>query len=395
MILFLDCASGVSGDMLVAALADLAAKRGVDAPAELQKALRAVGIDEGLATVRPVRRGGLAALAFEVDESPGFASLADLQAAVRASALPPRVAKRVSAVAARMAEAERRVHGGGEPRLHELASVDTAADVVAAVTLAERLAARRVVASPPALGGGTVRTAHGVLPVPAPAVLELLNGLPTRGGDADAGELTTPTGAALLAELVDEWGPLPAGAIGGVGVGAGSRELPGAPNVLRAVAVEEGSVADPHGGAVELLETTIDDASAELLAYAADKLRQAGALDVWFTPALMKKGRPGQVVHALVRAPDRSALAAMLLRETTTFGLRVLPVQRVVADERREVVMVAGGQVHVRLGYLAGLLVTASPEFEDCRRLAEQAGLPLKKVYAAAQAAAFDRFGAA
>jgi uncharacterized protein (TIGR00299 family) protein len=401
MILFLECTSGASGDMLVAALGDAAGRLGHDAGAELARALTAVGIDAAAVTLGPVRRGGLAALGLSVADGPGFATFAELRAAVGASSLRPSTAGRVCAVAERMAAAERVVHGGEhEPHLHELAGLDTAVDLVAAVALFELLGPQKVVASPPALGGGVIHSSHGVLPVPAPAVVELLRGLPTRGGGAEQdGELTTPTGAALLAELVDEWGGLPAGRIVAAGVGAGGRERPGAANVLRALLVDpapvHGSVGgDPHGGEVELLETTVDDATAEVLAYAADRLRSAGALDVWFTPALMKKGRPGHVLHVLARSVDRSLVTETLMRETTTFGVRVLAVDRVVLDERRETVEAAGGPVGVRLGYLDGRLVTVSPEFEDCRAVAEQTGRPLKEVFAAAQAAAYGRFGA-
>ena len=402
MILFLDCASGASGDMLAAALADAAGRLGHDSGAVLRRALVAAGIDASAAGLRPTRRGGLAALSLEVVDGPGFATFAELTAAVAASALEQRTVDRVCAVAARMAAAERAVHGGEyEPHLHELAGLDTAVDLVTVAAFLDLLAPEKVIASPPALGGGSVGSSHGVLPVPAPAVMELLRGLPMRGGGPEEdGELTTPTGAALLAEVVDEWGALPGGRLAAVGVGAGGRERPGAANVLRAVLVDQAdgvcaALPDPHGGAVELLETTVDDATAEVLAYAADKLRAAGALDVWFTTALMKKGRPGHVLHVLARSAERTAMAELLMRETTTFGLRVLPVERVVLDERREDIEAAGDKVRVRLGYLAGRLVTASPEFEDCRRVAEQTGRPLKEVYAAAQAAAFGRFGAA
>ena len=402
MILFLECAGGASGDMLVAALGDAAGRLGHDAGAALARALTAVGVEAAAATLGFVRRGGLAALGLTVSDGPGFASFAELRAAVAASSLPRSTADRVCAVAERMAAAERAVHGGQhEPHLHELAGLDTAVDLVGAVALLELLGPDKVVASPPALGGGVISSSHGMLPVPAPAVVELLRGLPTRGGGAEQdGELTTPTGAALLAELVDEWGALPAGRIVAAGVGAGGRERPGAANVLRAVLVDPATTHvsaadDPHGGEVELLETTVDDVTAEVLAYAADSLRAAGALDVWFTPALMKKGRPGHVLHVLARKAERPMITETLMRETTTFGVRVVAVDRVVLDERRETVEAAGSPVRVRLGYLDGRLVTASPEFEDCRAAAEQTGRPLKEVFAAAQAAAYGLFGAA
>jgi hypothetical protein len=236
------------------------------------------------------------------------------------------------------------------------------------------------------------------LAVPAPAVVELLRGLPTAGaGPHDEGELTTPTGAALLAHLVDEFGTLPAGRLAGLGVGGGRRELARRPNVVRALLVAplDRSPADRSAGAalwsedeVALLETTIDDLAAELLAEAADRLFAAGALDVWFTPAAMKKSRPGTVLHVLASAARRDDVAEMLFRETSTFGVRVLPVRRLLLDERRATVEIEGETVRVRLGFLGGRLVTVSPEYDDCRRAAARAGRPLKDVYDEARAAA-------
>ena len=408
-LLYLECASGVSGDMLAAALLALrassaastagAASSAAADPAEplarvVAPALAAAGIDPAVAHVETVRRGGLSAARFTVDDRPGFETFAELVAAVRRSALDDAVADGVVAVAERMAAAERAVHGGEGEHLHELASLDTAVDLISVLALAAELAPARVVASPPVLGGGTVHTAHGELPVPAPAVIELLRGLPTGGAGAETGELTTPTGAALLSHLVHEFGGLPAGRLAGSGLGAGRRELAGRPNVLRAVLVEPLDRAPGHDTGpwseddVELLETTIDDLPAELLAEAAERLLAAGALDVWTTPATMKKSRPGTVLHVLARPAARAALAEIAFRETSTFGLRVLPARRLLLDERRGTVAVEGEEVRVRLGFLGERLVTASPEYEDCRRVAAGAGRPAKDVYDEARAAA-------
>ncbi len=404
--LFLDCAGGVSGDMLAAALLALSGDDGAahsDAfDAVVAPALAAAGIDPTVVHVAATERGGFAALSFTVDERPGFASFAELTAAVGRAALDDAVRDGVVAVAARLAAAERAVHGRGGEHLHELSNLDTAVDLIAVVSLIRHLAPVRVIAAPPALGAGVVETAHGVLPVPAPAVLELLRGLPTAGdGPAGAGaveaagELTTPTGAALLAELADGFGTLPAGRLAAVGVGAGRRELAGRPNVLRAVLVGPLDRSPQPLGVglwseddVELLETTIDDLSGELLAAAAERLFAAGALDVWFTPAVMKKSRPGTVLHALTRPQDEATVAEAIFRETSTFGVRVVPVRRMLLDERHETVEVGGEAVRVRLGFLGGRLVTASPEYEDCRRAAARAGRPLQDVYDAARAAA-------
>jgi uncharacterized protein (TIGR00299 family) protein len=405
MILFLDCANGVSGDMLVAALLTLAAARGDDPLTGLVRpALTAVGVDPALVASGDVRRGGVAARAFTVADAAGFETFAELIESVRAAALKPSVVEAVVAVARRMAAAEAQVHGDVDEHLHELSGVDTVVDLVSAAVLIDRLSPDTIVASPPALGGGMVRTAHGLVSVPAPAVLALLTGSPVAGGAAageSLSELTTPTGAALLVHYAATFSAMPAGRIVGVGYGAGQREAPGRPNVLRAILIEpssglEGAARALPGPQPEhvLLETNVDDMTSELLAHAADALRAAGALDVWFTSALMKKGRPGVVLHVLAGTADRQRLADAVFAETTSFGLRVLPVARLYADNRREAVVVEGHEIGVRLGYDAGRLVTVSPEYEDVRRVAAAMGRPARAVHEGAQAAARARFGA-
>lgn len=415
MILYLDCASGVSGDMLVAALLAVTGTRPDDPGAlddVVRPALAAAGIDPRLVSIEEARRGGMAALSFKVADGPGFATFDELIMSMYASDLEEPVADAVASIAERMAAAEAEVHGRDEDHLHELSGIDTAVDLVSAAALLHRLAPERIVASPPALGSGTVETAHGRLSVPAPAVLSLLAGLPTAGGPASAneapvGELTTPTGAALLAHFAGSFSGLPAGRVELTGCGAGRREVVGRPNVLRAVLIEplrdadaaetapEPLVAEGHGSRDHvLLETNVDDLSPELLAQASEVLREAGALDVWMSPAFMKKGRPGVVLHVLAAAADRERLAGLVFAETSTFGVRVLPVGRLYAEESRERVTIGGQEVGVRLGYASGRLVTVSPEFEDVRRVAAAVGRPSKVVYEAVQSAARTRFSA-
>ena len=417
MILYLDCSSGVSGDMLVAALLSLAGVREADAGLLddlLRPALAAAGIDPRLVQVEDVRRGGIAALAFKVADQPGFATFDELIMSLYASDLEQPVADTVASIAERMAAAEAEVHGRDAEHLHELSDVDTAVDLICAATLLDRLAPEQVVASPPALGDGEIETAHGLLSVPAPAVLSLVAGLPTAGGApaapagetpaAPLGELTTPTGAALLAHYAAAFGGLPSGRVERVGYGAGRREVPGRPNVLRAVLVDPAAApgvdgealaaaASGHGAAAHVvLEASIDDMTPELLAHAAEALREAGAIDVWMSEALMKKGRPGVVLHVLAAAADREALAAAVFTETTTFGLRVVPCDREYADERRETVKIGKLKVDVRLSFVGGRLATVSPEYEDVRRVAAAVGRPARVVYEAAQSAARSRF---
>lgn len=422
MILYLDCASGISGDMLVGALLSLAGAREAD-PGPLDDALRpalaAAGIDPRLVQIEDTRRGAVAALAFKVADQPGFATFDELIVSLYASDLEHQVADAVASIAERMAAAEAEVHGRGEEdeHLHELSDVDTAVDLICAATLLAKLAPERIVASPPALGDGEIETAHGLLSVPAPAVLSLLSGLPTAGGapavpagetpPAPLGELTTPTGAALLAHYAEAFGGMPAGRVERAGYGAGRREVPGRPNVLRAVLVDpaglpdESAAADAaavpaaggHGaGDHVVLEANIDDMTPELLAHAANALREAGALDVWMSQALMKKGRPGVVLHVLAAAADRGRLTDAVFSETTTFGLRVVPCAREYVEERSESVKIGKLKVNVRLSYVAGRLASVSPEYEDVRRVAAAVGRPARVVYEAAQSAARSRF---
>ncbi len=422
MILYLDCASGISGDMLVGALLSLAGARESDpGPLDdvLRPALAAAGIDPRLVQIEDVRRGAVAALAFKVADQPGFATFDELIVSLYASDLEQPVADAVASIAERMAAAEAEVHGRGdeEGHLHELSDVDTAVDLICATTLLVKLAPEQIVASPPALGDGEVETAHGRLSVPAPAVLSVLSGLPTAGGApavpagetpaAPLGELTTPTGAALLAHFVEAFGGVPAGRVERVGYGAGRREVPGRPNVLRAVLVDPAPLPDESAAASALaapvagghgpgdhviLEASIDDMTPELLAHAADVLRETGAIDVWMSQALMKKGRPGVVLHVLVSAADRELLSKAVFAETTTFGLRVVPCDREYVEERRESVKIGKLKVNVRLSFVGGRLATVSPEYEDVRRVAAAVGRPARVVYEAAQSAARSRF---
>jgi pyridinium-3,5-bisthiocarboxylic acid mononucleotide nickel chelatase len=426
MILYLDCSSGISGDMLVGAMLSLAGARETDpGPLDdvLRPALAAAGIDPRLVQIEDARRGGFAALAFKVADQPGFATFDELIMSLYASDLEEPVADAVASIAERMAAAEAEVHGRGEEQehLHELSDVDTAVDLICAATLLARLAPEHIVASPPALGDGEIVTAHGQLSVPAPAVLSLLAGLPTAGGAsyvragetpaAPLGELTTPTGAALLAHYAEAFGGVPAGRVERIGYGAGRREVPSRPNVLRAVLVDPaagpGDLEAGPAGAVDaaaaaqgghgsgdhvVLEANIDDMTPELLAHAANALREAGALDVWMSQALMKKGRPGVVLHVLAAAGDRERLSAAVFAETTTFGLRIVPCDREYVEERRESVKIGKLRVNVRLSFVGGRLASVSPEYEDVRRVAAAVGRPARVVYEAAQSAARSRF---
>jgi len=256
-----------------------------------------------------------------------------------------------------------------------------------------RLGVTRVVASPVAVGHGTVQAAHGRLPVPAPATAELLTGVPLRACEEE-GELTTPTGAALLVALAESFSAMPPMRVARIGYGAGTRQGKTVPNLLRLLVGEPVEAAGTAGSSSSagdetmwVIETNLDDVTGEVCGYVFDRLFAAGAVDVFATPIQMKKSRPGVLVSALAPAAAVGAVEAALFAETTTFGVRRYAVARRVLDRERVEVTTAHGPVWVKVGRLDGTVTSAAPEYEDCRRIAEAAGLPIKAVYALAMEA--------
>jgi uncharacterized protein (TIGR00299 family) protein len=328
------------------------------------------------------QRADLAATKATVElepDAPTYPRLVDALTVIDRSALPPTDKETASAVFRRLAEAEARVHGVevASVVLHELGSLDTLIDIVGAVAGLRLLGVEQLFASPLPLGRGEIDGAHGVLPLPAPATVELLTsvGAPVSESDAPS-ELVTPTGAALLAQLARF--ERPAMTLERSGCGAGSRNPPGRPNVLRLWLGEQRSAS---GGAVLLIETNIDDMSAELLAYVQERLFTAGAADVWFTPIFMKKNRPATML-SLLCAPDREEdLVRILLEETSTLGVRLREVRR--HEARRETFEFESslGKASVKVKRLPGRKPQVSPEYEACRRLALERNLPLAEVY--------------
>jgi len=380
---WIDCTAGVSGDMLLGAFADLGA--------DLSSTVDALGIGAGV-TVAPTSRGGLRAVKVDVTGTGAqpLRTLADLLATVDRSGLPAAVADRARAVLHRLATAEARVHAMPvEPvHFHEIGAVDTIADVAGVCAAVHALGIDRVVVSPIALGGGTVSTEHGTLPVPAPAVLELLagSGLQAHGGPVDV-ELATPTGVALLAELATASGPMPAMQATAAGAGAGSRDLAGFPNVLRVV-VGQQVTGGGDGDAWLLVEANVDDLDPRLWPEVIDRLLAAGAADAWIAPIVMKKGRPAHTVSALTRDDRAAAVRTALFRESSTIGVRSTPVGKTALDRDWLTVDVAGAQVRVKVARLDGELVNVTPEWDDVVAAARALDRPAKAVLAAAAAAA-------
>jgi hypothetical protein len=297
-------------------------------------------------------------------------------------------------VFAALARAEARVHDvePDEVTFHEVGAIDAIGDVCGIALALEALDVAELACSPLPAPRGLIGAAHGRLPLPAPAVLELLRGAPLYGVDVDV-ELVTPTGAAVVAALAVEFGPLPPMHLEGVGYGAGTRELERLPNVVRVLVGERDRVGgeDAVSDDAVLIEANLDDISPELVPDAAERCFDAGALDVWVSPVQMKKGRPGFVFSALARPSDERAVAEAILRETTTLGVRVSPVRRWELAREWVGVEVDGEPIRVKLGMLDGRVVNVAPEHDDCLAAARRTGRPVKELWAAALAAASQR----
>lgn len=386
MIGWLDCGAGASGDMLLGALVDAGAPLHV-----LQAAIDAVGVEPVLLRAEQVQRGGLGALRVHVEVAgtgagPATRTWADVRGLLEDADLADAVRDVALGVFARLAAAEGAVHRvpAEQVHFHEVGALDAIADVVGACAGAHALGLSGLAASPVALGSGIARGAHGPLPVPAPAVLALLAGAPVHAGPVPH-ESTTPTGAALLAELVSDWGPLPAMTVRRVGTGAGGRDPAEAANVLRLV------LGDPAVGApgqALVLEANVDDLDPRVWPGVLAALLSAGAHDAWLTPVLMKKGRPAHVLSVLLPPAVAPAVRRTVLTETSTIGLRERPVTRTVLARRDDVVDVLGQPVRVKRALLDGEVVNSSPEWDDVAAAALSLGLPAKVVLARAVAAA-------
>lgn len=383
---YVDCVGGMAGDMLLGALLDA----GADADL-VRSGLSRLAVEGLELRVGRTRRGPLDAARVEVRAPPAqpHRGLREVGELVEGARLPPRARERALTTFDRLAVAEGRVHGiaPDEVIFHEVGAADAVADVCGVALALESLGVERIACSPLPVARGIVASAHGPLPLPAPATLALLEGAPLHGVEGDE-ELVTPTGAALVAALVKGFGPLPALRLEATGYGAGARELGRVPNVVRVLVGEAEEVAAPAPTeTVSLVETNLDDLSPELVPDAAQSATAAGALDVWTTPAGMKKGRPGVVVSALVRPEREAAVAEALLRSTTALGVRVARLERFELEREWRAVEVSGEAVRVKLGRLDGEVVNVAPEHDDCARAAERTGRPTVSIWSAALAA--------
>jgi uncharacterized protein (TIGR00299 family) protein len=384
-----DCFSGISGDMTLAALIDA----GVDA-GPIQAGIASLGLPVRV-EIEKVRKGGFAAtyVHVEAEEEKSHRFLPEVEEILHRGKLTARQRELALKIFRRLAEAEAAVHGMPIEKVHfhEVGALDSIADIAGAAIGLDLLGVERFTSAPVATGSGMVQCAHGLMPIPAPGTAELLKGIPLRQSTIKA-ELTTPTGAAILTSIVNEWIDQPAMTIERIGHGAGRRELVEQPNILRLfVGTSPERQRGEYEDRVWVLETNLDDLPAEVIGYCYDLLFAAGAVDVFTTPIFMKKNRPAVLLSVLAPETALSALEEILFRETMTFGIRRYPVERHKLQRRACTVTTPWGPVQGKLGWLEGRPPIFTPEYEDCARLARQHGVPLREVYKQAQQSYSDK----
>lgn len=390
--LYFDCFSGASGDMINGALIDI----GVSL-SRLQEELRKLPLTGYRIRATETRRSGLRAIKFDVDvdQSPQpERRLSDILATIAAAPLSDSVKRLSQQVFIRLGEAEAKAHGVSpeDVHFHEVGAVDSIVDIVSACIGFHELGIEQFVCSPINVGRGMINCSHGQMPVPVAATAELLKGAIIYTSDVDA-ELVTPTGAAIISTVAQEHGSLPPLKLEKVGYGAGTKQWPDRPNLIRLML---GETAGPAAGVqidkVTVIEANIDDSNPELLGYFMETGLKAGALDVFYTPIQMKKNRPAIKLTVICREVDRERMAELIFRETTTVGLRFYEAERRVLDRRWMEVATPFGPIRVKVAYLNESIVNVAPEYDDCKAAAQQHQLPLRQVIEHAVAAFNSQF---
>lgn len=380
---YLDCFSGISGDMLLGALVDAGL-----APEILEAELRKLGLSGWSLSVERVKRGTLTAtkLDFQVEEWRHHRTWKTIRKLIQTSDLDASVKKRALSIFERLAEAEAKVHGVEKDKVHfhEVGATDSILDIIGAAAAFEQLGIEKVIASSLNVGSGTVETQHGTLPVPAPATAALLKEAPVYSAGATA-ELVTPTGAAIVAAEAAEFGGLPGITVSAIGYGAGTNDFKERANVLRVFLGETLPGAQAINDSVSVIEANLDDMNPVVAGHVMEQALAAGALDVFYTPVQMKKNRPGVVLTILCPPEKVNGLSELVFEQTTTIGLRITEAQRRVLAREFVTVTTPHGEVRMKLARLNGHVLNAAPEYEDCRKLAEEKSVPLKQVLADAE----------
>lgn len=381
-IAYFDCFAGISGDMTLGALIGAGAD-----PVRFRDGLAGLGVGGYRIEVGRKIKGVIEATDVRVvlDEPhpPHHRRLKEIQETIRSANLSDRVKQTAGRIFSRLAEAEGRVHGRSpeEVHFHEVGAVDAIVDIVGTAICLELIGWPKVVAGPMPTFHGYLTSAHGTFPLPAPATAEILRGVPWRKLDID-GELVTPTGAAIIVEIASGFGEMPAMTVEKIGYGAGKNDF-GIPNVLRVMVGEE-SVSVPTARSVTVIETNIDDLNPQFYETAMERLFAAGALDVFLSPIQMKKNRPGTLLSVICDPAGAESIAAVVLAETSTLGVRMSRWERVCLDRRWEEVVTRFGTIRIKIGERNGNTITASPEYEDCKRAAAAHGVAIRQVYESA-----------
>ena len=376
--LYFDLIGGASGDMILGALVDA----GVSVK-KLQELLAGLQITEFDLKVQTVNKDGFSAKKLDVlvTDQPPERHLKEIKELIKNSSLPESIQNRALRIFQRIVEIEAGIHNVPveQVHLHELGGTDTIIDITGTLLALDLLGIAKIYSSPVPLGKGFIAGAHGQIPLPSPATTALLNGVPIYGRDIES-ELVTPTGAALLVELVDEFGPLPPMTLTAIGYGAGGRDLP-IPNLLRVLVGEITPDETATLDQLVILETNLDDLNPEVYPHVIDSLFSAGALDVTLTSIQMKKNRPGTKIEVLCKPSDKDGLRAILFQETSTLGIKQYLVDRFALPRTIQKVQTSYGKVRVKIAETSPGNLKISPEYEDCRKLAQKHQVPITKIY--------------
>jgi len=384
-IAYFDCFSGISGDMILGALADL----GNDF-SFIKKELKKLDLKGYSLSHKKVKRGVIETTRVDVkvtEKSSSKRNLKSIISIIKNSGLAEKIKNDSIKIFRRLAEAEATVHGTtiNKIHFHEVGAIDSIVDIVGSVIGIHHLNISKIVSSSINVGSGFVKCDHGTLPVPAPAVVEMLRGVPCFSSGIRQ-ELTTPTGAAVIVTLANEFGSLPELKTDRVGYGAGGKNLKEMPNALRII-LGELSIANELKKEIFVLETNIDDMNPEFYDVVMEKLFQAGAVDVFLTPIIMKKNRPATKLSVLTQQQNVEMLANEVLKNTTSFGIRFYPVERVMLEREFQEIETVLGKVKVKIGKRDGEICHISPEYEHCKKISREQGIPIKKVYEEIQSA--------
>lgn len=374
---YFDCFSGISGDMVMGSLIDA----GLDFK-KVQKELALLNLKEYSLRVKRVQRGSLTGTKFDViiHKNAKSRDYNEVIKLIKNSGLDKKIKEKSLKIFQRLAVSEAKLHNMPVEKVHfhELSSIDTIVDIVGSVIALDVLGIEKIYSSSLPLGQGMVKTMHGIFPIPAPATADLLRDVPVRPGYGTS-ELVTPTGAAIISEMTDGFGRCPDLKIKNIGYGAGGRDFPDRPNLLRVIIGEsaEGGEED----IITVIETNIDDMNPQILGYVMEKLFSKGALDVFFTPIYAKKNRPGILLTVLSETSKADSLIKIIFEETTSMGVRMSDTRRKKLKREIKEVKTKYGKIRVKCGYLNGKIIKAQPEYEDCKKIAREKNIPLIKIF--------------